>query len=180
MKARLCLVASVLLLSGHAMAEDQMAPPKSDPGLPPPPAAAEPAPAPSPMKGAAMPAAEPKEEAATPAPQQQADAPAEVVITELTAVDDGKKLVKPWALPAERIAEMDVYDANGKKIGEVDAVLQDKKGEIKGVAVVHGGFLGFGSKDSIITLDRLKLKDGDIVTELTEDQLDAQPDWNKK
>jgi sporulation protein YlmC with PRC-barrel domain len=185
MKARLCLVASVLLLSGHAMAEDQMAPPKSDPGLPPPPpAAAEPAPAPSPMKDAAMPAAEPKEEAATPAPapapQQQAEAPAEVVITELTAVDDGKKLVKPWALPAERIAEMDVYDANGKKIGEVDAVLQDKKGEIKGVAVVHGGFLGFGSKDSIITLDRLKLKDGDIVTELSEDQLDAQPDWNKK
>jgi len=180
MKARLCLVASVLLLSGHAMAEDQMAPPKSDPGLPPPPAAAEPAPAPSPMKDAATPAAEPKEEAATPAPQQQAEAPAEVVITELTAVDDGKKLVKPWALPAERIAEMDVYDANGKKIGEVDAVLQDKKGEIKGVAVVHGGFLGFGSKDSIITLDRLKLKDGDIVTELSEDQLDAQPDWNKK
>jgi hypothetical protein len=45
---------------------------------------------------------------------------------------------------------------------------------------VHGGFLGFGSKDSIITLDRLKLKDGDIITELTEDQLDAQPAWNKK
>jgi sporulation protein YlmC with PRC-barrel domain len=181
MKARLCLVASVLLLSGHAMAEDQMAPPKSDPGLPPPPpAAAEPAPAPSPMKDATMPAAEPATPAPASAPQQQAEAPAEVVITELTAVDDGKKLVKPWALPAERIAEMDVYDANGKKIGEVDAVLQDKKGEIKGVAVVHGGFLGFGSKDSIITLDRLKLKDGDIVTELSEDQLDAQPDWNKK
>jgi sporulation protein YlmC with PRC-barrel domain len=185
MKARLCLVASVLLLSGQAMAEDQMAPPKSDPGLPPPPpAAAEQAPAPSPMKDAATPAAEPRKEAATPAPapapQQQAEVPAEIVITELTAVDDGKKLVKPWALPAERIAEMDVYDANGKKIGEVDAVLQDKKGEIKGVAVVHGGFLGFGSKDSIITLDRLKLKDGDIVTELTEDQLDAQPDWTKK
>jgi sporulation protein YlmC with PRC-barrel domain len=156
------------------MAEDQMAPPKSDPGLPPPPpAAAEPAPAPSPKKEAANPAP-------APAPQQQAEVPAEVVITELTAVDDGKKLVKPWALPAERIAEMDVYDANGKKIGEVDAVLQDKKGEIKGVAVVHGGFLGFGSKDSIITLDRLKLKDGDIVTELTEDQLDAQLDWTKK
>jgi sporulation protein YlmC with PRC-barrel domain len=182
MKARLCVVASLLLLSGQAMAEDQMAPPKSDPGLPPPPAATEPAPAPAPMKDAAAPAAEPKTEAAAPAPapQQQAEVPAEVVITELTAVDDGKKLVKPWALPAERIAEMDVYDANGKRIGEVDAVLQDKKGEIKGVAVVHGGFLGFGSKDSIVTLDRLKLKDGDIVTELTEDQLDAQPDWTKK
>jgi sporulation protein YlmC with PRC-barrel domain len=75
---------------------------------------------------------------------------------------------------------MDVYDKNGKKIGEVDAVLQDKKGEIRGVAVVHGGFLGFGAKDTIVTLDRLKLKDGDIVTELTEDQLSEQPASTKK
>lgn len=184
MKAKLCLVASAFLFAGQALAEDAMTP-KSDPGLPaPPPAAAEPAPAPAPMKDAATPASQPTKEAATPAPaaapQQQAEVPAEVVITELTAVDDSKKLVQPWAIPADRVAEMDVYDKNGKKIGEVDAVLQDKKGEVKGVAVVHGGFLGFGSKDSIITLDRLKLKDGDIITELTEDQLDAQPAWSKK
>jgi sporulation protein YlmC with PRC-barrel domain len=196
MKAKLCLVASVLLFAGQALAEEPLATPKSDPGLPaPPPAATEPAPAPAPQteamtpaperqKDAATPAPEPQKEAATPAPapapQQQAEVPAEIVITELTAVDDQKKLVTPWALPADRIAEMDVYDKNGKKIGEVDAVLQDKKGEIKGVAVVHGGFLGFGSKDSIITLDRLQLKDGDIVTELTEDQLSQQPEWTKK
>jgi sporulation protein YlmC with PRC-barrel domain len=185
MKARMCLVASVLLFAGQAMAEEPLATPKSDPGLPaPPPAAAEPAPAPAPQTEAMTPAPEPQKDAATPAPapapQQQAEVPAEVVITELTAVDDQKKLVTPWALPADRVAEMDVYDKNGKKIGEVDAVLQDKKGEIKGVAVVHGGFLGFGSKDSIITLDRLQLKDGDIVTELTEDQLSQQPEWTKK
>ena len=169
MKARVCLVASALLFAGQAWAEDSMTP-KSDPGLPAPaPAATEPAPAPAPQT-----------EAATPAPAPAPQLPAEVVITELTAVDDNKKLVTPWALPADRVAEMDVYDKNGKKIGEVDAVLQDKKGEIKGVAVVHGGFLGFGSKDSIITLDRLQLKDGDIVTELTEDQLSQQPEWTKK
>jgi sporulation protein YlmC with PRC-barrel domain len=172
MKARVCLVASALLFAGQAWAEDSMTP-KSDPGLPAPaPAATEPAPAP-PQTEAATPAP-------APAPQQQAEVPAGVVITELTAVDDQKKLVTPWALPADRVAEMDVYDKNGKKIGEVDAVLQDKRGEIKGVAVVHGGFLGFGSKDSIITLDRLQLKDGDIVTELTEDQLSQQPEWRKK
>jgi len=172
MKARVCLVTSALLFAGQAWAEDSMTP-KSDPGLPAPaPAATEPAPAP-PQTEAATPAP-------APAPQQQAEVPAGVVITELTAVDDQKKLVTPWALPADRVAEMDVYDKNGKKIGEVDAVLQDKRGEIKGVAVVHGGFLGFGSKDSIITLDRLQLKDGDIVTELTEDQLSQQPEWTKK
>ena len=191
MKARLCLVAFALLFAGQVMAEEPLAQPKSDPGLPaPPPAATGPAPqteamtpAPEPQKDAATPAPEPQKEAETPvpapAPQQQAEVPAEVVITELTAVDDQKKLVTPWALPVDRVAEMDVYDAKGNKIGQVDAVLQDKKGEIKGIAVVHGGFLGFGAKDSIITLDRTKLKDGDIVTELTEDQLDAQPAWKK-
>ncbi len=185
MKARLCLVASIVLLAGQAMAEEPMAPPKSDPGLPaPPPAATEPAPAPAPPTEAMSPAPEPQKEATTPAPapapQQQAEIPAEVVITELTAVEDDKKLVQPWALPVDRVEEMDVYDKDGNKIGEVDAVLQDKNGEIKGVAVVHGGFLGFGSKDTILTLDQLKLKDGDIITELTEDQLDSQPDWNQQ
>ena len=142
MKARLCLVASALLFAGQAWAEESMTP-KSDPGLPAPaPAATEPAPAPAPqtetmspapepMKDAATPAPEQQKEAATPAPapapQQQAEVPAEVVITELTAVDDNKKLVKPWALPVDRVEEMDVYDQNGKKIGEVDAVLQDQQ-----------------------------------------------------
>ena len=138
MKVRVCLVASALLFAGQAWAEDSMTP-KSDPGLPAPaPAATEPAPVPAPQTESATPAPAPapQHEAAAPAPapapQQQAEVPAEVVITELAAVDDGKKLVKPWALPADRIAEMDVYDKNGKKIGEVDSVLQDKKGEIKG------------------------------------------------
>jgi sporulation protein YlmC with PRC-barrel domain len=115
-----------------------------------------------------------------PAPDQQAAAPAEVVITELSEAEDGKKLVKPWNVPVDSIAEMDVYDANGKRIGEVDAVLQDKNGEIKGVAVGYGGFLGFGEKGAIVTLDQLQLKDGTLVTEVDEDQLSKLPEWMKK
>jgi sporulation protein YlmC with PRC-barrel domain len=184
MKAKLCLVASAFLFAGQALAEDAMTP-KSDPGLPaPPPAAAEPAPAPAPMKDAATPTSQPTKEAATPAPaaapQQQAEVPAEVVITELTETQDGKKMVQPWGLPAERVAEMDVYDAKGKKIGQVNAVLQDKNGEVRGIAVGYGGFLGFGEKGAILTLDRVKLKDGSIVTEINEDQLSQQPEWPHK
>jgi sporulation protein YlmC with PRC-barrel domain len=112
--------------------------------------------------------------------QAATDAPATVVITELTAVKDRKKLVNPWGLPAERVAEMDVFDAAGKKIGQVDAVLEDKKGEVKGIAIGYGGFLGFGERGAIVTLDRTRLKDGAIVTELTEDQLSRQPEWPQK
>jgi len=221
MKARLCLVASLLLFAGQAMAEDPSAAPGDNtpatteqmaPAAPPAaPAATEPAPAPTPQteamspdpapapqKEAATPepapapapqaatpepAPAPQKEAATPepapAPQKEAAAPAEIVITELTEVEDDKKLVAPWALPVDSVEEMDVYDANGNKIGEVDAVLQDKNGEIKGVAIEYGGFLGFGEKGAVLTFDQLTLKDGTIVTELTEDQLPDQPAWDK-
>jgi sporulation protein YlmC with PRC-barrel domain len=192
MKARLCLVASLAFFAGQAVAEEAASPPAAST-----PATTEQAAPPAepldkagtePTKQAApaaseSPAPDPIDRAATEplpqsAPAQKAEVPATVVVSELTEVDDSKKLVKPWALPADTVEEMDVFDANGKKIGEVDAVLQDKNGEIKGVAVAYGGFLGFGEKGVIVTLDQLKLKDGNLVTELTEDTLADQPAWN--
>lgn len=166
MKARLCLVASVLLLAGPAVAQEPPAvgtdsQQKSEQAAP----AAEQAP-PAPTEPA-------------PAPKQEAAAPAMIVFTELSEVDDDKKLVQPLGLSVDTVEEMDVYDANGNQIGEVDAVLQDKNGEIKGVAVEYGGFLGFGEKGAIVTFDQLKLKDGTLITELTEDQLSQQPEWKK-
>ena len=35
-----------------------------------------------------------------------------------------------------------------------------RNGEIKGVAIEYGGFLGFGEKGAILTLDQVKPKDG--------------------
>jgi sporulation protein YlmC with PRC-barrel domain len=116
---------------------------------------------------------------AMPAPGDQAKGPMEVDITELTAVDDDSKLVKPWNIPVDTVEEMDVFDANGKKIGEVDAVLQDKNGEVKGVVVEYGGFLGFGEKGAVVGIDQLKLSDGTIITDLSEEQLSQRPEWMK-
>jgi hypothetical protein len=189
MKARLCLVASALLLASPALAQEPLetigtenqqksdqAAPATDQAAPP--AAGQAAPVTEQAAPAATePAPAPNQEAA--APKSEEAAPAMIVFTELSEVDDSKKLVQPWGLPADAVEEMDVYDANGNQIGEVDAVLQDKNGEIKGVAVGYGGFLGFGEKGAIVTLDQLKLKDGTLITELTEDQLSQQPEWKK-
>lgn len=191
MNTKLCLLASALMLAaGPAFAQEplensgtepttQMAPtPNTDPAAKEPLDQAGTAPA----EQAASPAAETPEPLAADATadQKSADAPAEVVFTELTTVDDNKKMVGPLGLPADSVAQMDVFDKAGKKIGEVDAVLQDKNGEIKGVAVGYGGFLGFGEKGAIVTLDQMKLKDGALVTDLTEDQLSSQPNWPNK
>jgi sporulation protein YlmC with PRC-barrel domain len=193
MKARMCLVTSLLLLAAPAFAQEpldqtgtepstQMAPSPSDMGTAKEPldkAGTEPSTQAQPSESAMPQANEPLERAGA-TEDQMGDKPAEVVITDLTEAQDGSKLVKPWNVPVDSVAEMDVYDANGKKIGQVDAVLQDKNGDVKGVAVGYGGFLGFGEKGAIVTLDQLKLKDGTLVTEMNEDQLSQQPEYKKK
>jgi sporulation protein YlmC with PRC-barrel domain len=200
MKARLCLVTSLLLLAAPAFAQEPLEKTGTEPS-----AQSAPSPGgamtPEPMdkvgaepstQGAApaasdtAPGKEPLEQIGTepsesskPA-QQQAGMPEEVVITDLTEAQDGKKLVKPWNVPVDSVQQMDVFDGNGKKIGQVDAVLQDKNGDVKGVAVGYGGFLGFGEKGAIVTLDQVKLKDGALVTDINEDQLSKLPAWLKK
>ena len=193
MKARLCLVTSLLLLTAPAFAQEPLSETGTEPSAQTAPAPSDMAPAKEPLDEAGtkpdtqaapaegtMPAGnEPLERAGT-EPSQAGDQPVTVVITDLTEAQDGGKLVKPWNVPVDSVAEMDVYDANGKKIGEVDAVLQDKDGEVKGVAVGYGGFLGFGEKGAVVTLDQLKLKDGTLVTDINEEQLAQQPEWMKK
>jgi sporulation protein YlmC with PRC-barrel domain len=198
MNVKTWLAASALLLAGPALAEEPLNKVGTEPSMQSAPqttgpadneplnkTATEPEMKSAPQATEMSPGKEPLEQMgaqpSTNAPSQAAaGAPAEVVITELTETQDGKKMVQPWGLPAERVAEMDVYDAKGKKIGQVNAVLQDKNGEVKGIAVGYGGFLGFGEKGAILTLDRVKLKDGTIVTEISEDQLSQQPEWPHK
>jgi sporulation protein YlmC with PRC-barrel domain len=207
MNIKTMVAVSALLFAAPALAEDpdipgapprpaeSTAPPAAPQANPTPPATApmnntttEPELKPAPSAndtspGAAQPmdkmGAEPN--AAPPAPdapkQAATDAPAAVVITELTESKDGKKMVAPLGMPVDSLAELDVYDAKGKKIGQVDSVLEDTKGEVKGIAVGYGGFLGFGEKHSVLTLDQVQLKDGTLVTELTDDQLPQQPAW---
>ena len=158
MKARLSLVASALLLAGGpALAEEPLL--KTDQEM--------------------QQQQQPPSDAGLPAPQAQADEPATIEVNKLTAVDDGQKIVGPWGVPVVRIEQMEVYDANGKKIGEVDVVLQDKDGNIRGVAIGYGGFLGFGEKGAIATFDQLQMKDGSVVTDFDEAQLSKLPEWLK-
>jgi sporulation protein YlmC with PRC-barrel domain len=195
MKARMCLVTSLLLLTVPAFAQEpleqnatepstQMAPSPSDMGQANEPLDAtgtEPATQAQPAESTMPKTTEPLEQAGTQSDQQQAaDQPAMVVISDLSESGDGGKLVKPWNVPVDSVSQMEVYDANGNKIGEVDAVLEDKGGEVKGVAVGYGGFLGFGEKGAVVTLDQLQLKDGTLITEVDEDQLPNLPEWPKQ
>jgi hypothetical protein len=183
MNARISLVAVLAVMAGAAFAQeppaapsttekapsmksDQMAP--STTPAPEAPAATEPTPAPAPA-----PAMAPDKSAAAPG------ASGPVVVGDLKKTEDEAKMVAPLNASVDKVEDMDIFDANGKKIAEVDSVLEDSNGEIKGVAIEYGGFLGFGEKGAIVTFDQLKQKDGNLTTELTEDQLPTLPAWNQ-
>jgi len=182
MTTRISLAALFAVMAGAAFAQeppasppaaekapsvqsDQMTP--STTPAPQAPAATEPTPtAPAPSD----------KEAAAPAPATSTD----VASSGLKESEDDAKMVAPLNASVDKVEEMDIYDASGKKIAEVDSVLEDSNGEIKGVAIEYGGFLGFGEKGAILTLDQVKSKDdGSLVTELTEEQLPTLPAWNQ-
>jgi hypothetical protein len=178
MNARISLVAVLAVIAGSAFAQeppaapsttekapsmqsDQMAP--STTPAPQAPAATEPTPAPAPAD----------KSAAAPAPS------GDVAAGALKETEDDAKMVAPLNASVDKVEDMDIYDANGKKIAEVDSVLEDSNGDIKGVAIEYGGFLGFGEKGAILTFDQLKQKDGNLTTDLTEEQLPTLPAWNQ-
>jgi hypothetical protein len=177
MKARFSLIAALAVMSAPAFAQEAPSPSTQEttppaqtepmaPATPPAaetPSATEPAPAPAPTMD---------KEAVAPAPSSDTS------VAGLRESEDDAKMVAPLNATVDKVEEMDVYDAAGKKIAEVDSVLEDSNGEVKGVAIEYGGFLGFGEKGAILTLDQVKQKDGNIAIELTEDQLSTLPAWN--
>ncbi len=184
MKTKLLVVASTLLLAGPVWAQDPAQPAQS---TEPPTVQDAPAPAPSPatepMNNAApapteaAPPASPSAAAPTPPPAPTAAAePA--ASGPLKKAEDDTKVVPQLNATVDKVEDMSIYDAAGKKIAEVDEVLENDKGEVQALAIEYGGFLGFGSQEAILTIDKVKSKDGNVAVELTEEDLPGLPAWN--
>lgn len=116
--------------------------------------------------------APPSTESTAPAPPAQA-APR----SDLRKVKDDDRMVSPWSLSVDRVEDMKVYGPDGKKIGEIEEVLEDSDGQIRAVVVEFGGFLGFGDTEVIVTLDQLQPGKGRFTTKLTQEQLSSFPEW---
>ncbi|HET6322511.1 MAG TPA: PRC-barrel domain-containing protein [Hyphomicrobium sp.] len=182
MKAGISTLAALAFLTAPAFAaetlaqeapkptpqSDQVKPDAMPPAAPP---ATNPA-APSTTPSAPM---TPSTPSTSPSMDRQAAAPS----GDLHEEQNDDRMVPQLNASVDAVEDMDVYDASGKKIAEVEAVLVDEKGEVKGLVIEHGGFLGIGSRDAIITIDRVRTKDGNILADLTEEQLPTLPEWNR-
>lgn len=60
-----------------------------------------------------------------------------------------------------------VYGPNDENIGEINDVLMDAKGQVAGVIIGVGGFLGIGEKDVALPMNALQFRDDPSATATT-------------
>ena len=88
------------------------------------------------------------------------------------------------SLKAEDLKGTDVISPTGQKLGDIDDFVLTGDGKVDAVVVEFGGFLGIGTKHVAVAYQGLKFMVGPsneryLVINVTKDQLNAQPDYNK-
>ncbi|HEY0834283.1 MAG TPA: PRC-barrel domain-containing protein [Azospirillum sp.] len=76
---------------------------------------------------------------------------------------------------AEQLIGNDVYSAGGEEMGEVENLIVNAQGEIKGLVVQWGGFLGIGDKERVVPWNQVRYDhSGDrVVIDMTKEQIQA-------
>lgn len=82
-------------------------------------------------------------------------------------------------MQADEVIGMNVVDANGDNVGSVSDLLITAENRVDRAIIDVGGFLGFGAKPVAIDIDRLTVAEGDgeVVLDVTREELDAMPEW---
>ncbi|UUP17206.1 PRC-barrel domain-containing protein [Nitratireductor thuwali] len=110
---------------------------------------------------------------------------AEADETQTAAVDrQGQQEASPDQLRADNLMGTAVYGANDEHVGEIGDVVLTPEGEVEAIIVDVGGFLGLGEKEVAISMEKLVFttdEGGDLFlyTELTQEQLEAQPAYDE-
>jgi len=80
-------------------------------------------------------------------------------------------------IEASALLGADVQTANGESVGDVDEIWLDANGQVAGLVVDVGGYLGIGSDPVLLAWSDLQIsRDGDdviAVTPLTRDQIES-------
>lgn len=80
---------------------------------------------------------------------------------------------------AEKLIGMDVFDANGDKVGTVKDILFSQDGKAMGVVLSVGGVLGVGAKQVGLQWSEVDIQpDAEVAkVQYNKDQLEAAPDF---
>jgi sporulation protein YlmC with PRC-barrel domain len=96
--------------------------------------------------------------AQTPAPSATADrAPVAAPVAASDSTYNGN-----WR--ASKVVGLNVYNDNNESLGSINDLLMDKSGNIKGVVIGVGGFLGVGEHLVAVSYDKIKFVNEPTVT----------------
>jgi uncharacterized protein YrrD len=98
-------------------------------------------------------------------------------VTAYQEAEDDDMVVQPFNRTVDDIEDLDVKNADGDEIGEVEEVLIDASGQPVAIAVEVGGFLGIGEREVVLGLDQVQLMDDDLVTSADKATIEGLPDW---
>jgi sporulation protein YlmC with PRC-barrel domain len=90
----------------------------------------------------------------------------------LVEVEKEAMMVERFNLSVKQLADMELTDSGGKRIGEVEEVLMTPEGKITAVSVEVAG-----DKEVVMKLDQLRRQGDVLMTDLTEEQVEALPSW---
>lgn len=82
-------------------------------------------------------------------------------------------------ISAKDLSGMDVYGSDGKKIGDVKKVLGDNSNSIKAVTMDVGGFLGIGSREVVLPIDKVQkgTEKDRLQVSMSKDDIQALKQW---
>lgn len=74
-----------------------------------------------------------------------------------------------------------VVGTNGREAGEVRNLLMDSQGRVRAAVVEWGGFLGIGSREAMVPIERIRLGQGNERAQLTmsREELEALPRYDR-
>ena len=99
--------------------------------------------------------------------------------TSLVEISNSDVMVSSLGMKVSDLAGKDIYGADGKKIGDISTVLADSAQNAQAVTVDVGGFLGVGTKNVVMPIEKLKPgpKEGTFSTAMTKAQIEKLAEW---
>ncbi|HYH19749.1 MAG TPA: PRC-barrel domain-containing protein [Azospirillum sp.] len=81
---------------------------------------------------------------------------------------------------AEQLIGNDVLSSGGQEMGEVENLIIDAQGQIKGLVVQWGGFLGIGDKERVVPWNQVQYDHANdrVVIDMTKEQIQALPQYD--
>ncbi|HEV7266424.1 MAG TPA: PRC-barrel domain-containing protein [Falsiroseomonas sp.] len=104
---------------------------------------------------------------ATPAPAQSGGA-------QRTAASAG--------VPLQRVSSLigtNVVGENGRESGEVENLLLDQQGNVRGALIEWGGFLGIGTRRAVVPMERIEMSSQPARLNMTREELEALPRYDE-